>query len=308
MNGKRERKKRRKGNKGLFQDWKKALLFSLISFFLGLAIALIYLHPGDSTKVRTPESVGTQSEEEEQLARTLKEEEEEGRFLEEYSVRGKICLVLDDAGFGEDRVLRFFKMGVPVSVAVLPGGEYSRRLARRAINKGFTVLLHMPMESESGVEDGTNEFMLNVGMSESEVRLKLDKAIRWVPGASGVSNHMGSRFTRDPGGMRYLVKELKEKGLFFLDSKTTSQSVAPFVCRVSGVNLLVRDVFIDNEKDADSIRSQFEVLKSKASEKGFAVGILHPGQLVIPAVEELVKESLLEGYRFVTLAEVLESG
>lgn len=294
--------------KGLFQDWKKALVFTILPFCLGIAVAIIYLYPGESARVKSLERIKVQTEEDErELIEDLKEEELAGKFLDEDYVRGEISLVLDDVGYEKNRTLQFINMGVPVTIAILPGGQYSRELAVLSARKGNAVLLHMPMQSERNITDKTSEFLLHVDMGEKEIVQRIESALSWVPGASGISNHMGSQFTKSSEGMRYLAVYLSRKKLFFLDNKTTPHSVAPFVLRVTGVKTLRRDIFIDNDGDPERIMERFEELKKIASQNGTAIGIMHPGPVVIDLVEKLVKESLFEGYRFVTLTE-LSSG
>jgi polysaccharide deacetylase 2 family uncharacterized protein YibQ len=292
-------KRRNKGEKGLFQDWKKALVFALLPFCLGIAAAIIYLYPGDSARVKSLERVEVQTEkDEEELVEELMEEEKAGDFLEGGLIKGKISLVLDDVGYEKDRTLKFINMGVPVTVSILPGGQYSRELATVSARKGYSVLLHMPMQSEKNVTDKTSEFLLAVDMGEKEIIDRLDRALSWVPGACG-------RFTKSSEGMRYVALYLKKRQLFFLDSKTTSQSVAPFVFRVTGVKTIVRDIFIDNDDDPAKIVERFEELKEIAFQNGMGIGIMHPGSDVVDLIEKLVRESLFEGYRFVTLSDLL---
>ncbi|RMG61504.1 MAG: divergent polysaccharide deacetylase family protein [Deltaproteobacteria bacterium] len=297
----------RKGRKEA-RPFRKLVVGGALAFFLGLALSLIYLYPGKSVKVREPENLGSlHQEKEKSLVEELLEEEKAGSLFDQEVYQGKICLVMDDAGYSPERVERFLSLGVPVTLAILPGGRWSGKLARLARKRGATLILHMPMEAEGGEQDLSSPYMLRVGMTEKEVWRRLAAAYAYVPWASGVSNHMGSRFTRDPGGIRFVASFLKKKGLFFLDSRTTPRSVIPFVCREVGVRYFVRDVFLDNEKDPGKIREQFQRLKEIASEKGYAIGILHPGPVVLDVVEDMVGQALLEGFRFATLDEIARS-
>ncbi len=306
--GKKGRLRKRKHPSSSREFLRKVVIAGFLAFFLGVAVSLVYLYPGKSVKVRTPESVTSLHDEKEKtLLDELLQEEEAGKIFDEELYQGKICLVMDDGGYERERMERFLSMGVPVTVAILPGGEFSRKVAREAKSKGSTVLLHMPMQAEGGIEDRSSSFMLRVGMTEKEIWRRLRRALAYVPGATGISNHMGSRFTRDSGGIRFVTSFLRKKGLYFLDSKTTVKSVIPFVCKETGVRFFERDVFLDNEKDREEIAAQFEKLKAVASERGYAIGILHPAPGVLDSLEELVKEALLEGYRFATLDEIARS-
>ena len=60
------------------------------------------------------------------------------------------------------------------------------------------------------------------------------KALLEVPYRKGVNNHMGSRFTADRDLMRVLLKPVKDRGLFFVDSRTTAKTVALDEARIDG--------------------------------------------------------------------------
>jgi len=300
-------KKRVKEKRGLFPTRRSALALTLLPLLVGIAVSLLYLYPDETSKVKSPENTfSVQQENEKKLVASLKEEESAGRILDSESIKGKICLVLDDVGYEKERAEHFINEGIPVTVAILPGGNYSRRIAKLAKRNGLAVLLHMPMAPEKKVSDMSDKYILSVGMSEKLIASRLNRARAWVPGMVGISNHMGSRFTSDPGGMKIVAAYLKKQGLYFLDSRTTPRSVAAFVCRVTGVPYLERDVFIDNDHDAQKIREQFERLKNIASGRGYSIGILHPGKIVTGMIGELMRSALLQGYRFVTLNEIIE--
>ena len=118
--------------------------------------------------------------------------------------------------------------------------------------------------------------MTHCCQSEKELIERVQSYFKKVPYASGANNHMGSRFTEFEAGMEAVLQVMHEKGMFFIDSRTTGQSVAGSVASKVGVPNAVRDVFLDNVADVDAISEQIRKLVRLAERRGKAIGICHP--------------------------------
>jgi polysaccharide deacetylase 2 family uncharacterized protein YibQ len=105
---------------------------------------------------------------------------------------------------------------------------------------------------------------------------------------------MGSKFTADAPLMRTLLAPLKDKGLLFVDSRTTAQTVAYDEALRMGIPAVERNVFLDADPDRSRIRDRLIELFKAAQKKGKAVGICHP----FPETLQVLKSSfrLLEKY------------
>lgn len=157
--------------------------------------------------------------------------------------RGKIAIVIDDAGYDLDSLQPFLDLPFPLAVAVLPNASHSAEAARRVAASGKELLLHLPMEPEGGEDPGRDALLASA--TPAELEALLDRALASVPGAIGVNNHMGSRATADPACMAALLGALERRGLFFLDSRTTTRTVAAAEAQRLGVPYLERTVFLD---------------------------------------------------------------
>jgi polysaccharide deacetylase 2 family uncharacterized protein YibQ len=141
---------------------------------------------------------------------------------------------------------------------------------------------------------------------DETIRRLLDEAIASVPHAEGVNNHMGSAVTSDPRAMRVVLIHLKGKGLFFMDSNVVAESVAPQVAEEVQISFTKRDIFIDNQLNAEAIRKQLEVAKRIALETGSAVVIGHDRRVTLQAIKKMVPEFEKAGVRFVLVKELVE--
>jgi polysaccharide deacetylase 2 family uncharacterized protein YibQ len=104
----------------------------------------------------------------------------------------------------------------------------------------------------------------------------LDRNLSQIPFAAGVNNHMGSRFTESGEKMMIVLGELKRRGLYFIDSRTTANTVAYRVAKKMALRTASRDIFLDNALSESALRIQMERLLSLSRHKGWAIGIGHP--------------------------------
>jgi polysaccharide deacetylase 2 family uncharacterized protein YibQ len=191
--------------------------------------------------------------------------------------RGQVALIMDDMGSSLDVLDELIALGRHVTVSVLPYSPRAAETARIAHENGLEVLLHLPLESLNNHAAMANtQGMILAGMTEPDIVRSFETSCGRVPFARGVNNHMGSRFTAECDLMRIILRPLKEKGLFFVDSRTTSKTVALDEARKMGIPATERDVFLDADEDRGRIRGRLIELFQKARKKGRAVGICHP--------------------------------
>jgi polysaccharide deacetylase 2 family uncharacterized protein YibQ len=193
----------------------------------------------------------------------------------------RLAIVLDDAGSSEEVVQQIERLPKAVAVAVLPNATYSAAVARALGAQGREILLHMPMEPIANRGPGPGSGAVEVGLSAEEVRSRIEHALQIVAGARGVNNHMGSRATADVTTMREVMAVLARHDLYFLDSRTTSETVAERVARESGVPALRRDVFLDVVSEPDAVRRALEQAVARARTQGSALAIGHVHPLTI---------------------------
>jgi polysaccharide deacetylase 2 family uncharacterized protein YibQ len=192
-------------------------------------------------------------------------------------IRGYVALIVDDMGNSPEALDVILGLKEPVTISVLPYSSHGQEMAKMAHDNGLEVLLHLPLESLNNHETGTDtEGMIITAMSPDEIVGAFETDLARVPFADGVNNHMGSKFTADAGLMRTLLGPLKEKGLFFVDSRTTAQTVALDEALRMGVPAVKRDVFLDADADRGRIRGRLVELFKLARKKGRALGICHP--------------------------------
>ncbi len=219
---------------------------------------------------------------------------------------GRIALIFDDLGRDVGRIDRLFALGVPVSFAVLPYERWSSEVARELVRRGGEVLCHLPMAATGNEDPGPGALV--EGMSARRLAAAVERALDQVPGAVGVNNHMGSQLTADERVMRELLPQLGRRGLFFIDSRTTPESVGYEIARELGVPTARRDVFLDAVDDPAAIRGEMARLLEIAGRRGAAIAIAHPRQATLAVLVEEIPRAVASGYEFVPISYLLERG
>lgn len=216
----------------------------------------------------------------------------------------RVAIVIDDMGQNPAHLDALIGLGGQVGVSILPYQPYSRQTAVAAREAGLDVLLHMPMEADTKY-NGLGEGALYVGMNSDELTNTLDKALDMVPGAMGMNNHMGSALTADRASMKSVMSELKRRRLFFLDSRTTAETVAESTAREMGVPTAARKVFLDDSNEPEDVRKQFERLIKLAKKDGVAIAIGHPRPATLEVLREGVPELEKEGIALVRVSSLV---
>ncbi|MFT5446053.1 MAG: polysaccharide deacetylase 2 family uncharacterized protein YibQ [Gammaproteobacteria bacterium] len=186
-----------------------------------------------------------------------------------------VSIVIDDLGDRRAEGLRAIELPGSVTYAILPHTAHGATLARLAHSLDKEIIVHVPMEAVSDRALGPGG--LTAALSQQQFKQRLLSAIASVPHAQGVSNHMGSRLTAMPRQMQWLMDILRMRhDWMFLDSRTTSNTVALSIARGAGLRATFRDVFLDNEVNVSAIRARFREFIAKARMHGSAVAIGHP--------------------------------
>lgn len=215
----------------------------------------------------------------------------------------RVALVIDDLGTTVDELRPLLGLGVPVSYSVLPYQEQTPEVVAELRKRGAEILLHMPMQPKNGENPGPGALL--EGMSDAEIEDKTAAALRAVPGAVGVNNHMGSKLSEEEGPMKAVLRILAGRGMFFLDSRTSAQTVGYKVARELGIPAAERQVFLDGDPTPQAIEGQFQRLLTLARTHGAAIAIGHPHPETLAALEREVPKAKAEGYEFVPVSYLL---
>lgn len=218
---------------------------------------------------------------------------------------GKLAVIVDDCGYDMSSVRTLLNTGLPLNFAVLPYKPYSSDVLEMIKSDGRVAMLHLPMEpvDRSAMSEGRSTICTD--MSKDKILELTRKAINSLPGVSGVNNHQGSKATADSATMTTVLQELRNQDLFFVDSRTSSKSVARDKAVAMGVPTARNDIFLDNSSDVQAIRNQIYKAMDIAEKNGSAIAICHARPNTAKAWSMYAEEIKNTGIELVPITDLL---
>lgn len=195
-----------------------------------------------------------------------------------------VAVIIDDAGMDRARTARALRLPGPLTISFLPYAPEVARQAEEARRRGHELMVHLPMEPVAAQENPGPD-ALTTRLARPELLRRLALHLQRFGGYVGVNNHMGSRMTADPGAMLAVLEELRALGLLFVDSRTTRETVAAAIADYLRLPSASRDVFIDHEQVAGSVRARLADIERIARRNGQAVAIGHPHDRTLEELE-----------------------
>jgi polysaccharide deacetylase 2 family uncharacterized protein YibQ len=221
----------------------------------------------------------------------------------------KIAILIDDMGEIESRSAAALDLPAPMTFAFLPYGNYSVNQAFQARVRGHEVMVHLPMEPhsrnlEEPINPGPNALFTSMDLATVSQTVATNLA-ELKHFATGVNNHMGSKFTEWPAGLNTVFRQLQAEGLFFLDSVTTANSAVSVAAMGLDLPVLKRDIFLDHYIDTPKIEEALAKLEEHARQHGHAIAIGHPHPQTVAALAAWAPSLTAKGLALVPVSALL---
>lgn len=219
----------------------------------------------------------------------------------------RLAIIIDDMGNRMGGTEEILSLPVKLTVAIMPFLQTSQEDARRAHEHGHDVIVHLPMEPKRGRPEWMGPGGILANMSDAEIRKRVEAAIDHVPYAVGINNHMGSKVTGDERVMSVILDVCRERGLFFVDSKTNYWSIIGKLSREKGLPRLENDIFLDDVHTVEHVSGQLRKIQELLKERETCVTIGHVGAQGLKTAAALKKCIPLlqaDGVEFIGIAEL----
>jgi len=219
----------------------------------------------------------------------------------------EVAIIVDDCGYNLALAKRLVQLDCPLTLSIMPMTPFAGETARAANAAGDEVMLHLPLEPVERLDPHIPEVEIKCGQGEREVANLIGMALANVPYVKGVNNHEGSKACADPVVMRFLMDELKKRDLYFIDSRTSAETVAYSVAKSVALKASCRDVFIDNENDRQAIKAALKRLLALSIRLNRpAIGICHLRRPTVAVLEEELPVLRERGCRFLFASDVVK--
>ncbi|MBT7954627.1 MAG: divergent polysaccharide deacetylase family protein [Rhodospirillaceae bacterium] len=216
----------------------------------------------------------------------------------------RIAIIIDDAGLDRKRTAAATSLPGPLTIAFLTYAGALPKQVKAARQAGHEVMVHMAMEPlDKSVDPGPN--VLQSDIEAAEILKRLTWGLDRFTGYVGINNHMGSRFTADPVGMNVVMRELKRRGLLFVDSRTSGQTVGASVALANDVPFTQRNIFLDNVPTVEAVNKQLRRMEIFAKRNNYAVAIGHPRDATIVALSQWLAVMAEKGFVLVPVSAIV---
>ncbi|MGN0929018.1 MAG: divergent polysaccharide deacetylase family protein [Alphaproteobacteria bacterium] len=298
------------------------VIFLLITLLIGITIGLIVKRQNIDAKEKVTVEKTTPIFDEAEIVPIpldIKEDNKESLMeikkdspFEKYALQSEktdkpvIALIIDDMGVDMIRSNKVLKFNYPFTVSYLTYAPNLQSQINYATKTGHEIILHIPMQALNDNYDYGGEYLsTNNGKTQNLEILasQLDK----VSGYIGINNHMGSRFTSDEYQLKAVIEELANRGLAFIDSKTTSLSKADNIAKEVKIPYATRDIFLDDSNRPQDIKKSLTQLENIAKKRGFAVAIGHPRPNTIKMLKEWLPSLADKGIELVPISYIIKN-
>lgn len=226
----------------------------------------------------------------------------------------KLAIIIDDFGKNRKGVSEMMSIKRPLTFAVMPFLDYSGQDAVSAHDKGFEIILHLPMQSEKDdIQSWLGPRPVKLNLSASQIKKITADSINSIPYIAGVNIHMGALASENERVISAVMETVSEKGLYFVDSLTSARTVCRKAAKKTGINFIERDVFLEgnsNNVTKNYVKSQLSKAGEIALKYGYAVAIGHVGsaggRVTAEAINEMIPVLEKKGIEFVYVSELFK--
>jgi len=216
----------------------------------------------------------------------------------------RVAVIIDNLGARRDVFDPLRDIRRPLTVAVLPGLPLSEWTAREAAQAGMEVILDLPMEPYRFPEVDPGPGALLMAMGPQELQAQVGAHLASVPGAVGVTTHMGSRMTEDRTRMRTVLEVLAGRRLFLVDGLASNLSVAYDEAKALGLRAGRRQILVDHAAGEAGDRVRWDDVSGWAERRGEVIVIAHGHPLTARLLREYVPRWEARGIRLVPVSQL----
>ncbi len=225
--------------------------------------------------------------------------------------RGHLAIIIDDIGRELHVFEQLLALRYRLTFSVVPGAVYTHGVQLRLQEderRAREIMLHLPMEPEDAAAmttgDEARETFLLARDSPAVLAQKTADALQRVGFAVGVNNHMGSHLTQNPQAMAAVMRVLATRHLYFIDSRTTAQTVAYTQALAVGVPAASRHVFLDHDPSEVAIRARLQEAATRAQTSP-TIAIGHPSTALARVLQTELPTLFARGVCVFSASEVV---
>lgn len=217
----------------------------------------------------------------------------------EVKKKPKMAIIMDDMAY-PSQLESLHHLRLKITPSFFPYNLDNKLTPKMAAQEPF-YMVHLPLEALYFYQSPHR--WIKVGEDKSEIREYIQQIKHDFPHLKFINNHTGSKFTASYEDMKNLIEILREYGIDFVDSRTTTQTKAGEIYAQMQRPLLSRGVFLDNKNNVEDILHQIQKAINKAKRDGYVIVICHPHKNTFEALK-IAKKSLLSQVDLVYIKDI----
>lgn len=188
--------------------------------------------------------------------------------------RPRIAIVVTDLGLIRAQTENALaELPRAVTLAVSPYAPNAREILAQAREDGFETLLQVPMEPTDYPTSDPGPRALYTSLTFTENEGRLDWIMARGAGYVGMIDSLGTRVLQSEELARRVLGRIQERGLLFVDTRSSAHSLGGKVARDIGLPALLNNRFIDIDAAQSAIEQKLDELERLARQTGASVGI-----------------------------------
>ena len=199
----------------------------------------------------------------------------------------RIALIISNLGLSETYTKAALEL-LPEDIT-LSFSHVAPRLktwVREARQKGHEILLDIPMEPIGFPKNDPGRATLLTSSNEVENLNRLEHIMKQAGGYVGLLGTLGTKFMLHSETFLPVLKSIKQRGLIYVDSRSTSRSLGPELASSIQLPKAFNNVFVDREPSQEKIKNKLDELERIALKRRFAVGIAQPFPITIEILSQ----------------------
>ncbi len=227
------------------------------------------------------------------------------RPFDDKDKRPRIAIVITDLGLsGAATETAIQQLPGSVTLSFSPYAKGLDQWANLARAAGHEVLLDLPMEPLDYPEQDPGPYTLLTSLDPKQNLFKMQWLLSRATGYVGVTNHMGSRFTTSGPDLKPVLEQIKARGLLFLDSRSSDQSVAARMAKDTGMAWAINNRFIDPTASRDAIDNELGEVQKIAKRAGYALAMGSAYPVTIERVAAWIPKAEAAGFAIAPVSAV----
>ena len=224
-------------------------------------------------------------------------------------IRPRIAILVTGLGLNQAASMAAIDTLPPgATLGFSPYGRELQGLVSAARGNGNEVVMELPLEPYDfpNNDPGQNTLIADASTKANGNRL------RWVmsrfTGYAGLASVEGGKFLSDPKNTRLLLDAIGKRGVYFVDSAISDQSVARDEAQRTGASFARANLRIDANPSRETIAESLSALEKLALQRGSAIGVAgsYPG--TIGQIAAWANELEKKGFALVPVSALLTPG